>query len=364
MFGEKFVLMGGDDGDGGNSGSDGSSGDDVSFSGWSDYSENVTDQNLASGANDFHDQWEESDNRNQTIASKAGSVVGAMTPIPFGSVIGGFVGKMLAPKTYKFNTGSAPLSARDEQLNRSLFDSDEEYSEFKKQESLGNITSSSGGSVASSAGSAIDRALGFQEEAAEGATQSITQARDLSLGALDPYTQTGGKALDQYSSFIGLNGAEAEADALAGFAGGAEAQFAQQEEEQAILRNATALGDVGGGRVKDELAARASGRFASRLDNRLNQLSSLTGMGQQSAFGESNIFQNTGANLSNLQLSTGENQASAVLGQQIANAAATSEANRIQALKDQQESQQSASNQQALFGLASSIASPIISSFF
>ena len=150
-----------------------------------------------------------------------------------------------------------------------------------------------------------------------------------------------------------MQGAEAEAEALAGFTQSPGAQFAQQEEEQAIVRNALALGDAGGGRVKDELAARASGRFGQRLDTRLFQLNRLSGGGQSAAFGEAGIQQEAGAN-----------QAQAVLGQQVASATAASEANRIAAQERAQQSQQDAAIQSQLFGLGASIAKPFISSFF
>ncbi|MBL4795939.1 MAG: hypothetical protein JKY50_00845 [Oleispira sp.] len=211
---------------------------------------------------------------------------------------------------------------------------------------------------------AINRALGFQEAAAGRAETSLTEGRAAALKSLSPFRQTGVDALGQQSAFLGLSGADAEQAALAGFSQSPGAQFAQQEEEQAIIRNALALGDAGGGRVKDELATRASGRFGQRLDTRLAQLAQLSGQGQQAAFGESNIQQNTAANLSNLFLGTGENQASAVLGQQVASASAASEANRIAALEQQQKSQQDAAFQSQLFGLGASIAKPIISSFF
>ena len=227
-----------------------------------------------------------------------------------------------------------------------------------------SFNQSGGQNVASAADRAINRALGFQEEAAAGATTRLEEGREAALGAISPFAEAGTSALEQQLAFLGLSGADAEQAALQGFTQSPGAQFAQGEEEQAILRNALALGDVGGGRVKDELASRASGRFGQRLDTRLAQLGQLSGQGQQAAGTQANIQQNTAANLSNLLLGTGENQASAVLGQQVASAAAASEANRIAALQQQQQSQQDAAFKSQLFGLGASLAKPIISSFF
>ena len=194
--------------------------------------------------------------------------------------------------------------------------------------------------MASAADIAINRALGFTQEAEGRALESIS-----------PFAEAGRSALDKQLAFLGLSGEEAEAEAFAGFTQSPGALQAQQEEEQALVRNALAIGDAGGGRFRDELATRASGRFGQRLDSRLFQLSKLSGSGQSAAFGEAGIQQEAGSN-----------QAQAVLGQQVASATAASEANRIAALREQQQSSQDAAFQSQLFGLGASIAKPFISS--
>lgn len=221
-----------------------------------------------------------------------------------------------------------------------------------------------GRNVASAADLAINRALGFQEEAAGKAATSLEEGRTASQAFLSPFTEAGTSALDPQLAFLGISGPEAERAALEGFTQSPGAQFAQQEEEQALVRNALAVGDAGGGRFRDELATRASGRFGQRLDTRIAQLGVLSGRGQQAASGQANIEQNTAANLSNLFLGTGEQQASAVLGQEVARAGTASEANRIAAQERAQQSQQDAAFQSQLFGLGASIARPAISSFF
>ena len=255
---------------------------------------------------------------------------------------------------------------------------------------------------------AINRALGFQEEAAGLAEASLGEGRtsaldalqggadrgisalqggaDRGIAALTPFSEAGTTALDRELAFLGLSGADAEQAAFQGFTQSPGALAAQREEEQALVRNALAVGDAGGGRFRDELAGRASSRFSQTLDSRLNRLSILSGRGQQAAggianievgrgtgiegietgvgTGQANIEQNTAANLSNLFLGTGENQASAVLGQEVARAGTASEANRIEALRQQQESQQDADFKSQLFGLAASAFKPAIISFF
>lgn len=232
------------------------------------------------------------------------------------------------------------------------------------QQTVGAGGSAGGSNVASAADIAIQRALGFTDVAAEGATQRIGEARTASLEAFDPFLSAGTSALDEERAALGLAGPEAQQAFFDNFLQSPGALAAQREEEQAITRNALAIGDAGGGRVRDELVRGASGRFARTLDTRLNRLSTLSGRSQQAAFGVSGVEQGTGINLSNIIQGAGEARSSAVLGQEVAAAGARSEANRIEALRQQQQSQQDADFQSQLFGLAASAARPIISSFF
>ena len=329
MFGNSYVLM---DGDGGDSGGGGGGGGLTGGRG-SSVAERPQTSGERFGAN---------------VISKGAGLLGSAIGGPLlgqafsrgaSSITGG-------PVQIDLRTGQRTnISSGNEAFQRSLSaDSagDRRFQTFGGFGGPGGSSNTGGRNVASAADIAINRALGFTQAGEARALESIA-----------PFAETGRQALDRQSAFLGLQGAEAEQAALAGFTQSPGAQFAQQEEEQAIVRNALALGDAGGGRVKDELATRASGRFGQRLDTRLLQLNRLSGSGQSAAFGEAGIQQEAGAN-----------QAQAVLGQQVSAATAASEANRIAALREQQQSSQDAAFQSQLFGLGASIAKPFISSFF
>jgi len=350
--------MGGDDGNNGGGGSDRNR-ETVSIREESFQSPGTTGRDFETGKQTFRRSISPT---SQNIIKGAAQVAGGLTGLPG---VGTFLASQVRP-TIETDAQGRPIQGfqtpggdRDNQgVGRQSFAS---------SGVTGGATSTGaagGANVASAADIAIQRALGFQETAAAGATQRLEEGRTAALGAISPFAEAGRGALAQQQTFLGLSGPEAEQAALAGFTESPGAQFARQEEEQAITRNALALGDVGGGRVRDELGRRAAGRFGTRLDTRLAQLGQLSGQGQQAAFGQSNIQQNTAANLSNLLLGTGESQASAVLGQEVAAAGAASEANRIAAQERAQQSQQDAAFQSQLFGLGASIAKPFISSFF
>lgn len=383
MFGNSHVLMGGDDGDTGGGGSDRNT-EAVRISERSFQSPSTTGGSIG-----------REDTFKRSVSPASQSFTKGMAQLT-GAALG-------VPGAGRFLVSRVPSAVETDASGRRLggnapsgLDKDSAADRARGFSQFGGFADNSntgGRNVASAqqlatqrADLAINRALGFQEAAAGKAETTLGESRtaalaalqggaDRGISALSPFSQAGETALDRELAFLGLSGANAEQAALQGFTQSPGAAFAQQEEEQAIIRNALALGDVGGGRVKDELATRASGRFAQTLDSRLNRLSVLSGRGQQAAggianietglgAGQANIQQNTGANLSNLFLGTGENQAAAVLGQQVAGASAASEANRIAAQERQQKSQQDAAFQSQLFGLGASIAKPFISSFF
>lgn len=344
MFENSYVLMGSDGGDSGGGGGDDRGfferGPVVSVSERSFQSPNTTGAPIS--RDDTFLRGESSADR--VASNVAAGLIGAFSPIPG---TGTFLASQQRRTTFDTDAQGNVINQGLSPFERSLAadsagDRQRQFQTFGGFGGPGGSSNTGGRNVASAADIAINRALGFTQAGEARALESIR-----------PFAETGRLALDRESAFLGLQGEEAEQAALAGFIQSPGAQFAQQEEEQAIVRNALALGDAGGGRVKDELATRASGRFGQRLDTRLLQLGRLSGSGQSAAFGEAGIQQEAGAN-----------QAQAVLGQQVASATAASEANRISAQERAQKSQQDAAFQSQLFGLGASIAKPFISSFF
>jgi len=122
--------------------------------------------------------------------------------------------------------------------------------------------------------------------AGEDATNRIDKTQDAvtslfqrGQGYLNPYIKTGGQAFDLQAAQSGALGAEAQRKAYADYNQGPGVQFAQQEAEKALLRNRAAIGGLGGGDTKSELARMAAGTFAQDFGNQYDRLSGLSQMG-------------------------------------------------------------------------------------
>ena len=94
---------------------------------------------------------------------------------------------------------------------------------------------------------------------------------------LQPFQQQGSQAYDLQAALSGAMGPEAQAQAYQQFQRSPGQQFLQQEGERALLRNAAAIGGLGGGNVRRSLLEYGQGLaqqdFANQFD-RLGQLSS------------------------------------------------------------------------------------------
>ena len=117
---------------------------------------------------------------------------------------------------------------------------------------------------------------------------SLTQQRtsglyDKGIGYYEPYTQAGIGAYNQQAALSGALGPEAQQSAYAAYQQSPGVAFAQQEAERAILRNASALGGLGGGNVRDELSRRAVGTYMQDFQNQFGRLGDVSAQGYNAA---------------------------------------------------------------------------------
>lgn len=111
-------------------------------------------------------------------------------------------------------------------------------------------------------------------------------------GYLAPYRGAGEAAIGQQQALLGLSGDQAQRQAYSQFGDSPGQQFLRNRQEQALLRNASAIGGLGGGNIRAELQRQATGNAAQEYDNYYNQLAGLSGGGLQAStalgqFGES-----------------------------------------------------------------------------
>lgn len=100
---------------------------------------------------------------------------------------------------------------------------------------------------------------------------------------LDPFSTVGQQAVGEQGALLGLSGPEAQQAALGRFTESPGQQFLRERQERALLRNASAIGGLGGGNIRTALQEQAFGRAQTNLDRQIQQLGGLAGQGLQAA---------------------------------------------------------------------------------
>lgn len=121
-------------------------------------------------------------------------------------------------------------------------------------------------------------------------TQGASRARsDLNIGRqrqfrqLDPFAQAGRSALEQQQALLGLGGQEAQDAAFNAFAESPGQRFIRERAQKSLLRNASAIGGIGGGNVRSALVEQGAGFAAQDFGNQFNRLGDLRTAGQTAA---------------------------------------------------------------------------------
>ena len=109
---------------------------------------------------------------------------------------------------------------------------------------------------------------------------------------------------------------EQQRQAFAAFAESPGQQFLREQQERAVVRNASAIGGLGGGNVRTALQEQAFGRAQTDYANQFNRLGSISGAGQAATTQTGQFGAGSAANIANLQQAGGEARASGILGQQ------------------------------------------------
>jgi hypothetical protein len=133
----------------------------------------------------------------------------------------------------------------------------------------------------------------------------IMEARTGALGAMRPYSEAGGQALQREAALSGALGPEAQQAAIAGFMESPGQKYLREQQEKALLRNQAAIGGLGGGNVRSALQEQAMGIASTRMQQDLENLRSLAGRGQQAAGAEADIYGTAGAGMAGLAQTLG-----------------------------------------------------------
>lgn len=137
---------------------------------------------------------------------------------------------------------------------------------------------------------------------------------------LKPYAQAGNVSLIAQKDLLGLNGNEAQANAIGGIQNSAQFNALAQQGETGILQNASATGGLRGGNVQAALAQFRPALLNQLINDQYSKLGGMTSIGQNAAAGTGNAGMQSANSISALLQQQGASQAGLALAQGNANA--------------------------------------------
>lgn len=163
--------------------------------------------------------------------------------------------------------------------------------------------------------SAASDAAGAQTAAAEAGIAEQRRQFDMVQQLLKPYVEAGAPALQQQQALIGLQGQEAQQQAISALEQGAGFQARVRQGEEALLQRASATGGLRGGNIQAALAQFRPQMLQQEIETQYGRLGGLTSLGQQSAAGVGTAGMQTGARVAGLYGDVGAAQAGKELAQ-------------------------------------------------
>lgn len=117
---------------------------------------------------------------------------------------------------------------------------------------------------------------------------------------LNPFATAGLNANNLQANFSGANGNAAQSQAFTNFQNSPGQAFIRDQGEQSILRNASALGGLGGGGVQKDLMGFGQGLASTEFDKMFQRLNPLAERGFAGAQGQSALINSGGQAGANL----------------------------------------------------------------
>jgi hypothetical protein len=173
-----------------------------------------------------------------------------------------------------------------------------------------------GSSLAGSAlqSRAAGKAAGQQADAAQAGIEEQRRQFDEMQKLLAPYVQAGQPALQAQQAMLGLSGAEAQQQAIAGVEQSPLLQALMRQGEEAMLQQASATGGLRGGNLQGALAQFRPAMLQQALEQQYARLGGMTALGQQSAAGVGTAGMQTGQQIAGLLGQQGAARAGGSLG--------------------------------------------------
>lgn len=172
-----------------------------------------------------------------------------------------------------------------------------------------------GGVLASNAaGDAAD----VQQKGSEGQIAEQRRQFDVTQESFRPFQEAGTAAIGSQQDLLGLSGPEAQAAAFAAMQDSPGQQFLRDRAQKNLLRNASAIGGLGGGNVRSALVQQGVGFAQQDLQNQFGRLGQLAGQGQSAAASVGGFGQQASTNIQNSIANSAQARSSGILNQSAA----------------------------------------------
>ena len=178
-----------------------------------------------------------------------------------------------------------------------------------------------GGALIASEGakSSAGKATRAQTDASEATVAEQRRQFDITQAGLQPFQEAGQAAVTSQQALLGLSGQEAQAGALASIEQSAGQQFLRDRAQKNLVRNASAIGGLGGGNVRSALVQQGVGFAQQDIQNQFGRLGQVAGQGQSAATSIGQFGQQASGNIGNALLAGGQARATGILQRNQAN---------------------------------------------
>jgi len=157
------------------------------------------------------------------------------------------------------------------------------------------------------------------EASLAGTREGIAEQRrqfDITEGNFRPFREAGLSALGRQQALLGFGTPEEQQAAIDAFQRTPGQTFLRDQQERALLRNASAIGGLGGGNIRTALQENAFNRASTEFGTNLNRLAGISGTGQTATRDVSQFGQNTANNVTGLIQQGAQQRASGIQAQQ------------------------------------------------
>jgi len=164
-----------------------------------------------------------------------------------------------------------------------------------------------------SAENAANTAAGAQTASSQAQIEESRRQFNAIQELLKPYTQAGTGALAGQQALLGLSGADAQKQAIAGIESSPQMQALTEQGENALLQNASATGGLRGGNLQAALAKFRPQLLSQLIQQQYTNLGGLTSVGQNAAAGVGNAGTTSSSQIQNALAQQGSAAAGAAL---------------------------------------------------